>query len=192
MHRLRGEGRQPALSGFGTPGHLARRFFSSLRPGGPGLPGEAWARNWLTTGERAIWDGMSGPDRRHAVAVARRVAGSCGNPDGAGVPRNVLAAALLHDAGKQLSGTRLLGRTAATVISVAAGRQRVAGWAERRGGWPARAGRYVTHDDLGARMLTEAGSDPLVSGWARDHHRPVASWSVDPVLGAILKAADDD
>lgn len=135
---------------------------------------------------------MSGPDRRHAVAVSRRAAAAFGNPDGAGVPRNLLAAALLHDAGKQLSGMSLLGRTAATVISIGAGRQRVAGWAERGRGWPGRAGRYVTHDELGARMLTEAGSDPLVAGWARDHHRPTASWSVDPVLGAILKAADDD
>lgn len=192
MHRLRGEGRQPALNGFGTPGHLARRFFASLRPGGPGTAGEAWARNWLKASEAEIWDGMSGPDRRHAVGVARRVAAASGNRDGSGVPRNLLAAALLHDAGKQGSGLRVAGRTGATVAAIVLGRDRVVSWTAARRGWPARAGRYLTHDEHGARMLEAAGSDPLVVGWARDHHRPPARWGVDPALGQILKAADDD
>jgi len=200
VHRLRGEGRQPALSGFkrfartsfGTPGHLAGRFFASLRPGGPEPAGEAWARNWLTQAETEIWAGMSGPDRRHAVEVARRVATASGNGDGAGVARNLLAAALLHDAGKQRSALGVFGRTATTVAAILVGRDRIASWAKGRSGWPARAGRYVTHDELGEEMLRKAGSDPLVFGWASDHHRPVASWTVDPGFGQILKAADDD
>jgi hypothetical protein len=37
-----------------------------------------------------------------------------------------------------------------------------------------------------------AGSDPLTVAWTREHHRPEAEWTVDPDLGAALKAADDD
>lgn len=192
MHRLRGQGRQPALNGLGSPGHLARRFFASLRPGGPGTAGEAWARNWLKAPETTIWEGMSGPDRRHAVAVARRVAEASGSRDGTGVPRNLLAAALLHDAGKQKSGLRVAGRTGATVAAIVLGRDRVVSWTAGRTGWAARAGRYLAHDEQGAQMLATAGSDPLVVGWARDHHRPTERWGVDPDLGHILKAADDD
>jgi len=37
-----------------------------------------------------------------------------------------------------------------------------------------------------------AGSDPLTEAWARQHHRSPDSWTIDPVVAAALKAADDD
>jgi hypothetical protein len=37
-----------------------------------------------------------------------------------------------------------------------------------------------------------AGSDPLTEAWTREHHRPADKWSIDPEIGAALKAADDD
>lgn len=191
MHRLRRQGNQPALRGFGTPGHLFSRFLTSLWPAGPGVTGEAWARNWLSRSELPVWEGMSGPDRRHAVVVARRVAAASGSPDGAGVPRNLLGAALLHDAGKQVSGLGVLARSLTTVIGIVLGRDRVASWASGSG-WPSRAGKYVSHDRLGADLLSAAGSDDLVVAWAREHHMPAALWTVPPELGATLKAADDD
>lgn len=189
---MRGEGRKPALSGFGGPAHLARRFAGSLRPGGPGVAGEAWARHWLSGPETDIWERMSGPDRRHAVGVARRVAAARGDADGAGVPRNLVAAALLHDSGKVDSRLGTFGRSLATAVAMVAGRERVASWASRKTGLAARVGRYLTHDRIGAGMLRAAGSDPLVVAWAQEHHLPGSAWTVDAGIGAVLKAADDD
>ncbi len=164
------------LRGFGSPSHLVRRFAGSLWPGGPNPRDEAWARSYLIDGERALWAQMSGPDRRHAVAVARRVA----NTDRSAVP-----AALLHDVGKVASRLGPLRRAAVTALALAVGRDRLA-----RG--PGRMGRYLRHDVLGGQMLERAGSDGLTATWARQHHWPNDRWTVPKGLGEALKAADDD
>jgi putative nucleotidyltransferase with HDIG domain len=122
---------------------------------------------------------MSRPDRRHAVAVARRVQGALGHE----AERPVLAAALLHDVGKMASGLGTFGRVAATVAGLVQPRAR-----EGAG----RVARYLRHDLLGADMLAAAGSDPLTVAWAREHHLTYDRWSVPRRVGWILKAADDD
>src|SRR5207302_4822189 len=101
-------------------GHLARRFFGSLRPGGPPADDETWARSHLRPGEVELWARMSGADRRHAVGVAR------------GVPESVVPAALLHDVGKVSSGLGTYGRVVATVAGAVAGREMAAAWSESR------------------------------------------------------------
>lgn len=166
--------------GFGSPRHLARRFVGSLWPGGPGRDDDAWARSFLNPGEQKLWSQMSGPDRRHAVAVARALVAS-GVEGGEGA----VPAALLHDVGKVASGLGTLGRAGATALALVVGRHRVA----RRSGAVA---RYLRHDVLGADLLVAAGSDPLTVAWAREHHLPAARWSVPLALGEALKAADDD
>jgi len=162
-------------------GHLVRRFAGSLTPGGPPPGDEAWARDALLAGERPLWDRMSGPDRRHAVAVARRTEAALGSR----TTRPVLAAALLHDVGKVDSGLGTFSRVGATLVAAVVGRKRLG----RRDG---RLGRYTRHDAIGADLLTAAGSHPLTRTWAREHHLPKARWTVDPEVGAALKAADDD
>ena len=119
---------------------------------------------------------MSGPDRRHAVGVARAV----GSDD-----RAVTAAALLHDVGKVDAGLGTFARSFVTAWSLVVGRERVAAG---RG----RAGRYMRHDVIGADLLQAAGSDPLTVTWAREHHLPAERWTVPPAIGASLKSADDD
>lgn len=153
--------------------HLARRFVGSLRPGGPAPGDDAWAESHLLPGEVALWRRMSGADRRHAVGVARRVASH---------ERPVVAAALLHDSGKVVSGLGTFARVGATVLGTAVDRRRVGG----------RMGDYLRHDELGADLLAEAGSDPFTVAWAREHHLPAERWTVDRRLGEALKAADDD
>lgn len=185
-------GRRASRRGFGSPAHLARRFAGSLWPGGPGVAGEAWARNWLSEPEVALWSRMGGADRRHAVAVARRAAGSLGSPDGTAVGRAILAAGLLHDVGKVESRLGVLARTAATVVALVAGRDRVAAWAAFPPCWRRRAGLYVSHDRVGAEMLSAAGSDPFVVAWAAEHHLPAHGRSVEPRVAGVLAAADDD
>ena len=158
--------------------HLGRRFLGSLRPGGPSPADEAWVDATLTDGEMGLWRGMSGADRRHAVAVARRVVEDLGSE---GATRPVLAAALLHDVGKVVPGLGPLRRVAATLAGMS-GARRV----------PVSFRQYLTHDRLGAEMLQRVGSDPLTVAWAREHHRPPEGWTVPAGAARALKAADDD
>lgn len=102
-----------------------------------------------------------------------------------------MAAALLHDAGKVEAGLGTFGRVAATVADMVAGHDRVAAWSQRSG-LGRRAGLYVCHDEIGARLLEAAGSDPLTVTWAREHHLDASRWSVPRPVAEALKAADDD
>ena len=151
--------------------HLAKRFFGSLSPAPPSADDREWVEEQLLPGELDLWRRMSNPDQRHAAGVARRVAVTHSE-------REVLAAALLHDSGKVVSGLGTFGRVAATLL----GRDRAKG----------RMAEYLRHDVLGAELLDRAGSDPLTVAWAREHHLPPDRWTVPHHIGAALKAADDD
>jgi len=175
------------VSAWRHASHLVRRFAGSLRPGGPPADDEAWARRHLLAGEVALWERMSGADRRHAVGVARRVVAGLG----AGASRPVVAAALLHDVGKVDSGLGPVRRAGATVAQMAWGRAAAERWRHRKDP-VGRAGRYLCHDVIGAYMLAAAGSDAVTVAWAREHHLPPGRWTVPADLGAVLKRADDD
>lgn len=164
------------------PIHLVRRFLGSLSPVPLRPEDDAWATARLRPGERQLWQQMSRADRKHAVGVARLVAAQPGMDDPA-----VVAAALLHDVGKVDADLGTLGRVVATLV----GRRRAAGWPARPG-LRGRIGRYLHHDEIGADLLADAGSDPLTVAWAREHHRPEAAWSVPAPVGRSLREADDD
>ncbi|HTZ10326.1 MAG TPA: hypothetical protein VMB72_14720 [Acidimicrobiales bacterium] len=178
---------------FGSLGHLATRFFGALWPGGPRRADETWARRWLLGGELELWDRMSGPDRRHAVGVARGTIELLG--DGDDPERAVVASALLHDVGKVESGLGTMARAVVTAAGLVVGRSRLIeapGSGGREPRWHRRTRQYLTHDLLGAELLTRAGSDPLTVAWARQHHLPSSAWTVDARVAGALKAADDD
>lgn len=160
-------------SGLNRPIHLARRFFGSLRPGGPAAVDREWVTEILSASELAVWERMSGADQRHAVGVARRVSRA-----GLGDRHEVLAAALLHDSGKVVSAVGTFGRVAATLLGPERARGRLA--------------EYLRHDVLGADLLDRARSHPLTVAWAREHHLPPKRWTVPREVGDVLKAADDD
>jgi hypothetical protein len=157
--------------------HLAKRFVTSLAPGGPSFEAEAWVVAVLSEAELVLWRRMSGPDRRHAVGVAKRVEEALGER----ATPAVLAAALLHDVGKVEAGLGTFGRVAATA----------AGLAGRRAPTP-RIERYLRHPVLGGDLLELAHSDPLTVAWAREHHLPPERWTLPPDIAEALKAADDD
>ena len=167
--------------------HLVKRFFGSLRPGGPGAEAEAWVASVLTPGQQELWRRMSGPDRRHAHGVARRVERALGHE--ATAP--VLAAALLHDVGKADAGLRTYGRVVATISGKVAGPAMAELWMTKRG-FTRKVGLYLLHADIGGDQLALADSDPLTVAWAREHHRPESDWTVPVELGRVLKACDDD
>ncbi|MCU1352031.1 MAG: hypothetical protein JWM05_1240 [Acidimicrobiales bacterium] len=172
---------------MGGAGHLVKRFFGSIVPRGPGAADAAWAEEQLLPGEVEVWRRMSRVDRRHAVGVARRVELALGGE----ATRPVLAAALLHDCGKVVSGLGTYGRVIATLSGAAAGRDHAMAWSETRG-FTRRVGLYLEHPRLGGDLLGLAGSDALTEAWAREHHLPEGEWTVPVAVGAALKAADDD
>ena len=168
-------------------GHLARRFFGSLRPGGPKQADEEWARSQLLPRELELWKRMRNPDRRHAAGVARDVERSLGNE----ATRPVIAAALLHDVGKIESGLRTYGRVIATLCGLIVGREQARVWMRSRG-FTRRVGLYLLHPEIGGDLLGIAGSDPLTEAWTREHHKPSDEWTIDPVVAKVLKECDDD
>ena len=178
---------------FGRVAHLAFRFFMAVWPGGPPAAGESWALGMLLPGEQQLWRRMSGPDRRHGLAVARRALRAL-EGDGAPVPREVVAAALLHDVGKVEARLGTFARVGATLAAMVAGRERLVkrGSGQPGGGLRRRVAVYLTHDQIGGRLLRQAGSHELTAGWAEQHHSPEQAWTLDPRLGRALKAADGD
>jgi len=169
--------------------HLVSRFFGSLRPGGPNASEREWAESQLLPDELELWRRLSGPDRRHSAAVARRVERSLGDR----ATRPVLAAALLHDVGKLDAHLRTYGRVVATLAGGVVGHDQavIHQWTLTTG-FTRRVGLYLTHPELGGDLLAVAGSDPVTVAWTREHHLPSADWTVDPELATALHAADDD
>jgi hypothetical protein len=183
-----------ATGELGSLGHLAGRFFGALWPGGPSAEDERWARAWLLPGEQRLWGQMSGPDRRHAVGVARDAIALLGG-DERQMERPVVASALLHDVGKLDSGFGTIARSIVTALALVVGRSRLVappppGASESS--WRRRIRRYFTHDAIGADLLREAGSDPMTVRWAEEHHRDPVRWTVDRRVADALKAADGD
>jgi hypothetical protein len=181
-------------SEFGSWHHLAVRFFGALSPAGPAPADESWALSSLLPGEQALWQRMSGPDRRHAVGVARDTVQLLGGTE---QPREVVAAALLHDVGKVEAGLGTFSRVGVTLAAIAASRPRLLSWAGSapEGGRATlrnRVGLYLAHDRVGGELLEAAGSAQLTTTWAREHHLAPGRWTVDAGVGNALKAADGD
>jgi hypothetical protein len=147
--------------------HLTARALSSVRARELDEATAAWVAATLEPGEREVWAGMGRADRAEGVAVAQAFAAGTGDDD----PRWA-AAALLHDAGKQVSGYGTPGRVSATVVIAGFGKARVREWADGPGSVRARIGWYAAHDELGAELLRAAGARPEVAAWAAAHHRP--------------------
>ena len=188
--------------------HLVRRFFGSLDPRPPAAPDRQWAQRHLGGAEFAIWSAMSNPDQRHSIEVARAVDAAVVECDGGGCDgwpaatesgfesaadrrSTMVSAALLHDSGKNVSGLNTLFRVGATLLWPLVGESSVGRWA-RASGIRRRIADYWRHPELGGLALGQAGSHPLVSTWAAEHHRPPGSWSVHPAIGRILRDCDND
>jgi len=167
--------------------HLVKRFFGSLVPVGPAHADTEWALGHLLPSEAEIWQRMSRNDRRHAVGVARLARLALGEQ----APRPAIAAALLHDCGKTVSGLGTYGRVIATLSARVAGQEQARAWSETQG-FTRRVGLYLEHPRLGADLLGMAGSAPLTVAWTAEHHLPADEWTVPVEIAEALKSADDD
>lgn len=121
------------------PRHLVRRFVTSLPPAPPSVEDEVWAEDHLLPAERALWVQLNNQDRRHSIGVARRFDDARG-----GASRAEIAGALLHDIGKIVCGLGTFARAAATLVGPRTERFRA----------------YHDHEEIGARLVAECGSDP--------------------------------
>jgi hypothetical protein len=169
--------------------HLASRYVTSVRARTLDDESATWVSDSLEPGERAVWAGMSRADRHEGVAVARAFVAATRDDD----PR-WRAAALLHDAGKQVSGYGTFGRVLATLVIAGAGKPRARAWADGAGSVRARIGAYAAHDDLGAELLRAAGARSEVAAWAAAHHRP-ERWPATGIPESVcreLAAADGE
>ena len=172
--------------------HLAWRFLGALRPWPPRAADSAWVASVLGPDEHALWRRMPNHDRRHSIAVARRVERSLGGSPHDGDTRWV-AAALLHDVGKLDAGLGVFGRVGATIAGALAGHDMAEAWSAKRG-ITRRVGLYLRHPELGAERIRVAGGDEESACWAAAHHTP-ADWSSLPIPNDVvsaLHAADND
>lgn len=172
--------------------HLTRRFVGSLRPGPPCVDDVAWVESVLEPDEYALWVKMGNADRRHSVAVARRVERALDGTAHGGDTRWP-ATALLHDVGKLDAGLNTLQRVGATLAGAAAGHDMAESWSAKRG-ITRRVGLYLRHPELGAARIRMAGGREEIAAWAAAHHEPEA-WAgtgIPEAVMIVLHDADDD
>jgi hypothetical protein len=163
--------------------HLVTRFFGSLRPRPLGADDLAFVRRTLTPSELACWEKLGPADRTESVTTARATALALG-PD---ADDRWVAAALLHDVGKAETAFGPFRRAGATAVAIVFGERRVRGW-------PNAIGRYVDHDERGARLLEQAGARREAVEWAAIHHRPARrpGSSVPIDICQVLATADGE
>ncbi len=152
---------------------------------GPGRSDEALANRYLPPASVSLFRAMPAYDRQHSLRVLRALLGQ-GHTD-----PDLLAAALLHDAGKTLGGAgrlQLWHRVAAVLMRTFAprflgrmGRDRTMGWQQPF---------YVqqNHGTIGAELARRAGCSTQTVALIRRHEDPPAATD-DPLLVA-LRAAD--
>lgn len=134
--------------------YRSRQFFGSLRPRvDAGLRAEALSL--LSEPERALFESMTVRDRQHSLRVFQRLLVQHADD------RDLLAAALLHDAGK--GRIAVWHRVAFVLLEAAAPRllDRIARPGDGRS-WRQALYRCRHHPDLGAELAREAGSSEQV------------------------------
>ncbi len=159
------------------PGYRIRQFRDHLRAEVSDAERDA-AHARLPAGAADLFDAMPVADQRHALDVAARL-----EADGLRDP-DLLAAALLHDAGKG-PRLRLWHRVTVVLVEFAApGRvERLA--SPDPGSWRYPFYRQVHHAELSAQAALAAGCGPRVAAFITN-----APTGTDAQLAAALQAAD--
>jgi hypothetical protein len=160
--------------------HLAQRTLWSLRKPVPDAADEAWLLSLLTPNESVLYRQMAEVDRAHAISCARSVS-TFGD--------EVAVASALHDVGKTQAGLGTPGRVAASFAGLLIYEQ-ACGWGDK-GGIRAQIASYLDHSNIGATELAKAGASELAITWAREHHLPADQITIEPVVAAALKKADE-
>lgn len=172
---------------FGSINHLIKRFVHSLTKLNKDDEAESILFSVLSEKERQLFEQQSTTDQKHGFRSSRRLV----EIEGQGAHPDLVIAAALHDVGKTESQLGVLGRVVATCVATLCGLGRVHAWGDkRRGTMLNRISIYVTHPEIGAKMLEEAGSNELAITWARDHHKALEESAIEETLFATLSKAD--
>ena len=139
---------------------------------------EALVERVLPPPAQTLFGGMPVADRRHGLDVAHRLLAS-GHDD-----RDVLAAALLHDAGKGIGFAVAPGWRRAARGGCARALRSLASADPRSWRYPFHL--YLHHESISAQMAVSAGCEPRTGDFIRGQPR-----ATDAPLQAALKAADD-
>jgi putative nucleotidyltransferase with HDIG domain len=139
---------------------------------------------YLTKQELDLFESMSRYDRRHAVNVARYLAGK-------GADRGLIRVGLLHDIGKARCPDLTLTRRSVCVFLEAyfpAYAEKTAGSGDRK---LARAlAVHKNHPDLGASMLAEMGADMRLVSLVRLHQNGGTTADLNGDLDRLREADD--
>jgi HD domain len=164
-------------------GHLAHRFFGSVRAAPLDDADVEFVHGYLQPAELECWERLGTADRNESVATGRATLRALG----ADPEPKWIAAALLHDVGKAGTDLGPVGRSVATVAAAIAGHRRARAW-------NGRMGRYLNHDELGGVRLRESGARPEAASWAVAHHRRELwpATGIPPDICEILAAADGE
>jgi hypothetical protein len=138
----------------------------------------------LTPAERQVFEAMPVVDQREGLRTARRFEAlrPIGGDDSA-----FEAAALLHDAGKQVAGLGVASRVAAALVAIAVPGARIEEWRDGRGSWRRRLSLHLGHAEVGRELLAGAGARPAVAAWAGAHHTPGA-WAGLGLPGGVAES----
>ncbi len=147
---------------------LLRRALVAAGPPRSRQADRAWVRSILTGPELDLWIRQSAFDQDHVVRVARRVERRLASTVHAGDAR-WLGAALMHDVGKVEARLSMPGRAAAAIAGRIVTRTTARRWASGAPGFRRRVGAYLTHGEIGARMIRDAGGRVEVAAWTEIH-----------------------
>jgi len=145
------------------------------------------AGRYLSPAQRVLFERMSAPDRRHALAVFRAL-------QERGVQeRDLLVAALLHDAGKAECPPPIWVRVAVVLMERFAPRLLECISEGEPRGWRRPFVIYRQHAEIGADWAAQAGCSPIVVDLIRRHHTPLSpsEKEANPLL-ALLQEVDGD
>ncbi len=170
--------------------YRARQFWSALRAA-PSPRELEQVRRWLTPPQMALFEQMPPAEQAHSLRVIRRLA-----PRLSEIPEPVrqdfIAAALLHDVGKNCAPLRLWERVVIVLVEMVSPSA-----FHRWGSGPARGWRrpFVVarmHPAWGADLVARAGASPLTVELIRRHQnfRGENSVYVADDLLSLLQAAD--
>ena len=151
-----------------TASHLVRRFFGSLRPGGPGADAEAWVATPACC--RASWRCGGGCPGPIAVTPSASPSG-WSEPSATRPPGRCSPPPCCTTSARSRAGSAPTGGWSPPLSAKVAGPDMAATWRKQRG-VARRVGLYLQHDQIGGDLLELAGSDPLTVAWTREHHRP--------------------
>jgi len=168
--------------------YRVRQFLAALTARNLSADDRAFAAQYLTPPQLALFERMARADQQHAIAVARLLL------ERGWTDTTLLQAALLHDIGKAGSGLSPVHRTVIVLLErlwpTALDRL-----SARDEGWRRPFYRHRHHPEYGARLAESVGAAPAVVALIRYHQEQEAREpaSIRPIahMLAALRAADE-